>query len=87
LPGVDRELAAQTRERIQDAFDDEPITYIEGEPVQVGISIGFALFPEDELEPELLITAADRRMYKNKLERAESREPGVSVVPFDRLRD
>jgi len=84
LPGVDRELAVQTRQRIQAAFDRKPITYVESEPVRVGISVGFALFPNDGLEADLLIAIADRKMYENKLDRVGTRAQTADVIHFER---
>jgi diguanylate cyclase (GGDEF)-like protein len=87
LPGVDGALAEQTRERIQAAFDEKPITYVEEEPVQVGISVGFALFPEDGLEADLLIAIADRDMYENKLDRAGTKADAAEVIRFKQTKE
>jgi diguanylate cyclase (GGDEF)-like protein len=83
LPGVDKDLAEQTRRRIQTAFDERPITHIEGDPVQVGISIGFALFPEDGLEADTLIAVADRDMYEDKISRVEQADSSADVIHFE----
>ncbi len=87
LPGVDRELAGHTRQRIQAVFDQNPITYIDNEPVCVGISIGIALFPEDGVAGDHLISLADGNMYKNKLDRVGSRDRAADVIRFERRRD
>jgi len=87
LPGVDRELAVQTTKRIQAVFDDNPITYIDNEAVKVGISVGVAIFPEDGLEPDLLVAIADRDMYHNKMERAGARDSRGSVISFEKHKD
>jgi len=87
LPGVDKDLAEQTRRRIQTAFDEKPITHIEGDPVQVGISIGFALFPEDGLEADTLIAVADRDMYEDKISRFEHADSPADVIHFERRRE
>jgi diguanylate cyclase (GGDEF)-like protein len=44
---------------------NEPIE-LEGHSVQVGASVGIAVYPEDAVEPEALCIAADRRMYSDK---------------------
>jgi diguanylate cyclase (GGDEF)-like protein len=87
LPGVDKDLAEQTKQRVQSAFDDNPITHIEGDPVQVGISVGFALFPEDGLEADVLIAVADRDMYENKLEREGQEESSADLIRFQRRQE
>jgi diguanylate cyclase (GGDEF)-like protein len=87
LPGVDKELARQTTKRIQAVFDDNPITYIKNESIQIGISIGVAIFPGDGLEPDLLVAIADRDMYRDKRERAGVSGRGASVISFEKHKD
>jgi diguanylate cyclase (GGDEF)-like protein len=87
LPGVDRELATQTKKRIQGVFDEKPITYVENEAVKVGISVGVSIFPEDGLEPDLLVAIADRDMYHNKMERAGPADNRGSVISFEKHKD
>jgi len=87
LPGVDRDLAVQTTNRIRSVFDEKPITFIDSESVQVGISIGVAVFPEDGLEPDLLVAIADRDMYHNKMERAGVGDGRGSVISFEKHKD
>jgi diguanylate cyclase (GGDEF)-like protein len=87
LPGVDRELAAQTTKRIQAVFDETPITYVNDEAVKVGISVGVAIFPEHGLEPDLLVAIADRDMYHNKMDRAGDRDSGGAVISFEKHKD
>ena len=87
LPGVDQELAEQTRLRIQAAFDEKPITYIEGDPVNVGISVGSAIFPDDGVDADVLIAVADRNMYDNKHHRVGRHKIASEVIHFKRKRD
>jgi diguanylate cyclase (GGDEF)-like protein/putative nucleotidyltransferase with HDIG domain len=86
LPGVDKELAIQTRARIQAAFDREAVMSLEKDEIRIGISVGIATFPVDGSDPDLLVAIADREMYRNKLERSEAMR-GESVLPFDRWRE
>jgi diguanylate cyclase (GGDEF)-like protein/putative nucleotidyltransferase with HDIG domain len=71
LPGLDKSLGSLTSQRIQAAFDGRCLVKIEGEEVGVGISVGVATFPEDGLEPDILVARADRDMYRDKVERAK----------------
>jgi diguanylate cyclase (GGDEF)-like protein len=87
LPGVDKELAQQTKGRIQAVFDNEEIISIEGEEIRVGISIGISTFPLDGHDPDLLVAIADRDMYRDKLRRSRAAGTGSSVVPFERRKD
>jgi diguanylate cyclase (GGDEF)-like protein len=87
LPGVDQELADQTRSRIQSVFDEKPITFIEEEPVSVGVSVGSAIFPDDGLEADVLIAIADREMYENKLARVGRDEATSDVIHFQKRGD
>ena len=88
LPGVDEQLALQTRRRIQTVFDEKPVADIENEPVQVGVSIGVAGYPKDALEVDTLVAFADREMYFDKTKRAGDLEGRVgSVVKIRNRRD
>lgn len=40
--------------------------FIEGNPISIGMSIGAAIYPDDGEDPEALIKAADRAMYRAK---------------------
>ena len=51
---------------------EKPIQ-VEGNSVQIGASVGIAVFPDDATEPEALSIAADLRMYRSKRE-ARTRE-------------
>lgn len=41
-------------------------TFINGEDIRVGCSIGVSLYPKDGMDPETLMHAADKAMYKAK---------------------
>lgn len=53
---------------------------LEGHTVQIGASVGIAVFPEDAPTPEALRIAADLRMYERKYE-ARSTKPISHAVP------
>lgn len=40
--------------------------FIEGNPISIGMSIGAAIYPDDGEDPEALVKAADRAMYRAK---------------------
>lgn len=64
-----------TRSRILSAI--ESIHQVGDYPVNIGISIGLALYPQDAKSAEELLTLSDERMYQNKRARKSS-----SVVSF-----
>ena len=49
---------------------------VEGKLVRTGISIGYALYPEDGTDPVELCAAADKAMYASKRERALRSQAG-----------
>lgn len=63
--GVSRALA-----RIQQRLENEH--WVDLDEV-LGVSAGFALYPSDGETPEMLLNAADLRMYRNKLARKAER--------------
>lgn len=66
LPGAARAQAEQVAMRVREAFAALPA--VDGR-VKVGVSIGVASFPEDGGSGEVLLHAADCRMYDDKLQR------------------
>jgi diguanylate cyclase (GGDEF)-like protein len=66
LPGgdVDRGAVEQIAGKIRDAF--APAWVVEGNEIELGVSIGSAFFPEDASEPGELMRAADAAMYAAK---------------------
>lgn len=48
--------------------------FVGGRPLQIGVSIGTAIYPDDEAEPAALIKTADARMYENKKRQKASLE-------------
>ncbi|RUL71074.1 GGDEF domain-containing protein [Dyella choica] len=61
---ISRKEAADVASALQQLLDT-PLT-IEGHTMQVGASIGLAIFPEDALTPHGLCIRADERMYMAK---------------------
>ncbi len=70
VPNGDRAICAGFLERITKAVAD-PFDIGVGEPVSVGLSIGFAQTPEDGMTATELMIAADKAMYENKSDRRE----------------
>ena len=58
------EMVLQVVEKIQSAFEES--FYIEQGSKKVGISIGYAIFPDEAANPNELLNLADKRMYKSK---------------------
>lgn len=64
LPGAERGTAEHIAEKIQRVLS-EPILFAQ-QPLQVGISIGLAIAPQDGDSPSELLRAADEAMYAAK---------------------
>ncbi len=62
-PDMLEAIARRLRSSIQ-----EPIDY-QGRPLQVGVSIGVALYPDDGSDLDQLLHAADGHMYSDRSER------------------
>lgn len=62
LPGLEvaRQLAQKLVEAIAQPF------VVQGRKIDIGVSIGVAAFPQDGQDPELLLTRADKAMYRAK---------------------
>jgi diguanylate cyclase (GGDEF)-like protein len=71
LPGLKREDMRQRIDRISQMIEDVARQVI-GEDV-IGISIGAVHAPEDGRDAEALLAEADKRMYRMKEERKESK--------------
>ena len=69
LSGCDRAEAEQRARDLQDEVGRVRLDSGSKTPVNVGISVGVSVFPEDGVTIDALITAADRRMYLNKSSR------------------
>ncbi len=68
LPGVDRSGAVRTAERLLASLE-RPFV-VEGQSVEIGTSIGIALYPEHGRDPATLMKRADVAMYASKRARS-----------------
>lgn len=67
LPGLDRATAIRLGQRIEDELG-EPIAF-DAQALQVGISIGIAIAPEDGTTASELLRMADAEMHADKTQR------------------
>ncbi|HET9781496.1 MAG TPA: sensor domain-containing diguanylate cyclase [Candidatus Dormibacteraeota bacterium] len=65
LPRVSSRRSVEGMVRRRLAIAQEPVS-IDGEPIDVGVSAGIALYPEDGHDPDTLMRHADRAMYSVK---------------------
>jgi diguanylate cyclase (GGDEF)-like protein len=69
------EVAASLKLMLTEGFE------VAGRPVQIGASIGLAMYPEDAVDPESLRVAADLGMYAEKnVSRERRRDGGFSAL-------
>lgn len=75
LHGAAQEEAEALALRLQKAVEgyDPGLLHPRLGPLQLGVSVGFACYPEDGTDSTTLLAAADSRMYANKNERKLSR--------------
>lgn len=66
LPTVDREAPQTVAEKIMRIFDESITMDSEGETINIGASIGIALFPDHGTDIDVLIGKADAAMYTAK---------------------
>jgi diguanylate cyclase (GGDEF)-like protein len=67
----DRESAALAGQRIAER-SDRPFSFA-NQPLEMGASIGVALYPDDGEDPDVLVEKADQAMYVMKRERKRGR--------------
>ncbi|MFX1673223.1 sensor domain-containing diguanylate cyclase [Paraburkholderia sp. A2WS-5] len=65
LPGISSRKDAESHSRRIVEKVGEPFEF-EGRPIELGVSVGFALLPEDGVEMTRLIDHADQAMYEAK---------------------
>ena len=66
LSGCSADEAERKRVELQSAIDDVVFEARAGKRLQLGISIGTAVFPQDGESYEALLATADSRMYQDK---------------------
>ena len=85
LSGCSPDEAEQKRHELQRAIDDVYFEARPGKRLALGISVGFAVFPQDGESYETLLATADSRMYQDKVtrkRRASSRPSHSSEKPL-----
>jgi diguanylate cyclase (GGDEF)-like protein len=86
LPSCDRREAEERCGQLQRAVAALSLRAPDGREVQLRVSAGASVFPEDGETFERLLVRADRRMYRNKAQ-SKSRAPLVPVgQPWGRQR-
>jgi two-component system, cell cycle response regulator len=65
LPGADLPGAVRLAERVREAIEGSRIVF-EGARLQVTVSLGVAVWPDDARDDEGLVAAADRALYAAK---------------------
>jgi diguanylate cyclase (GGDEF)-like protein/putative nucleotidyltransferase with HDIG domain len=81
LSGCGADEAEHKRAELQRAVDEVYFEVRPGKRLQLGISIGSAVFPQDGESYETLLATADNRMYQDKAQRKRAyRQPAHSTV-------
>jgi diguanylate cyclase (GGDEF)-like protein len=65
IPGADLEQGRLAAERLLDRFRTSPLE-VDGQRIDIGVSIGVAVYPESGETTEALLEAADNAMYDSK---------------------
>jgi diguanylate cyclase (GGDEF)-like protein len=88
LSGCGADEAERKRLELQTAIDEVVFEARPGKRVQLGISIGAAIFPHDGNAYETLLATADSRMYRDKTNRKRTlvaktgdTSPSVPIEP------
>ncbi len=83
LSGCNGDEAESKRTELQQSIDEVYFEARPGKRVELGISVGAAVFPQDGESYEALLATADSRMYQDKShrKRAGAREPADSNAP------
>lgn len=66
MPMASTQMAASVAERIRNAVESQKFTVRTGKTVEIRVSLGVGCFPEDGETSEELLTAAARKMQRNK---------------------
>ena len=78
LSGCNAEEAESKRAELQQSIDDVYFEARPGKRVELGISVGAAVLPQDGESYEALLATADSRMYQDKSRR---KRPGGRERP------
>ncbi|MFL6280040.1 MAG: HD domain-containing phosphohydrolase [Vicinamibacterales bacterium] len=83
LSGCNTDEAESKRTELQQSIDDVYFEARPGKRVELGISVGAAVFPQDGESYEALLATADSRMYqdKSRRKRAATQAPSDSTAP------
>jgi diguanylate cyclase (GGDEF)-like protein len=81
LSGCGADEAERKRMELQTAVDDLVFEARPGKRLQLGISIGAAVFPHDGHTYETLLATADSRMYRDKTKRKRAAAPKSADSP------
>jgi diguanylate cyclase (GGDEF)-like protein len=83
LSGCNTEEAESKRTELQQSIDEVYFEARPGKRVELGISVGAAVFPQDGESYEALLATADSRMYqdKSRRKRAASQAQSGSTAP------
>jgi diguanylate cyclase (GGDEF)-like protein/putative nucleotidyltransferase with HDIG domain len=87
LSGCDAGEAERKRVELQQAIDEVVFEARPGKRLQLGISIGAAIFPHDGNTYETLLATADSRMYRDKTKRKRSLSAKPGAEPMSSLRE
>jgi diguanylate cyclase (GGDEF)-like protein/putative nucleotidyltransferase with HDIG domain len=91
LSGCGAGEADAKREELQKSIDEVFFEAWPGKRVELGISVGAAIFPQDGESYEALLAVADSRMYQDKANRKRrgrrdgARHDGATPSPFSEL--
>ncbi|WP_404418084.1 diguanylate cyclase [Marinospirillum sp.] len=66
LPGTGKETAVIRAQELLDKVTSSPLTYLEQDLGQITISLGVASWPDQALNPDELLKAADKALYRAK---------------------
>jgi diguanylate cyclase (GGDEF)-like protein len=86
LPGVGREEAAQVAERIRRAVAAFALEGRPGRRARLTVSLGDATYSVDGETFEEMISAADERLARAKMEQRAGTMRGATLVPFRRVK-
>jgi diguanylate cyclase (GGDEF)-like protein len=83
LSGCSADEAEHKRAELQQGIDEVYFEARPGKRVELGVSVGAAVFPQDGESYESLLATADNRMYQDKSSR--KRRAGRETTPPDAL--